>query len=83
MFFSVFEKNIRSGCKDVFNMCSRKINLVITSTVNSQFVECDRMSGLGFIVFLGFVPTLRNRISIPRIKFICMDDCTDYIRNSF
>ena len=64
MSFSLFEKNIKSRRKDVFTMCSRKINLVITSTFNSQSIEGDRMFGLGFIVFLGFMPALTNCISL-------------------
>ena len=43
----------------MFSLCALgKINLVITSTLNSQSVEGDRMSGLTLSVFLGFVPAL-------------------------
>ena len=63
-FFSRFKKNIKSGCKDVFTMCSGNIDLVITLTFNSQSVEGDRMFGLGFAILLGFMPALRNCISL-------------------
>ena len=60
-----------------FPMCSRKINLVITSTLYSQYVEGDRMFGLAFTV-LGFVPTLKN--CIPLFSefnlFVQMDEQT-------
>ena len=45
-------------------MCSANINLVITSTLNSQSVEGERMFGLVFTIFLGFVPSLINRITL-------------------
>ena len=45
-------------------MCSGKINLLITSTLNFQSVEGDRMLGLVFTVFLGFVPALINCITL-------------------
>ena len=61
IFFSLFKENIKSGCKYVFTMCSWNINLVITF---SQSVEGDRMFGLGFAILLGFVPKLRNCISL-------------------
>ena len=56
IFFNLFEKNIRPGCKDVFTICSRNINLITTLTLNSQFVVGDRMFGLGFFILLGFMP---------------------------
>ena len=58
----VNSRRILSGGKDVFTMCFWKINLVMTSTLNSQSAE--GMFGLGLTVILNFMPALRNCLYI-------------------